>query len=178
MTRISMLVTLCPLLCLACVEPTQNPVSEPPEDDPREQTCVAETIESDSMVVAGVGATGVGPLPITIGRTLPLDRMGPPNQGLLLLTGPLNPGATTVPGLGSVDLGTPPNFQDIGVIFDGTVGAGSVFYRTDAMGLATQTFTLPPLPPGLFVPVQGLVIQTPGTSAFGSLFTAAFTLAS
>lgn len=132
----------------------------------------------NSLVVDGVGATGVGPFPITLGSTLTLDWMGPPNQGLLLLTGPLNPGATTVPGLGSVDLGTPPNFQDIGVIFDGTVGAGSIFYRTDAMGLATQTFTLPPLPPGLLVPVQGLVIQAPGTSAFGSLFTAAFTLSS
>ena len=89
----------------------------------------------------------------------------------------MNAHNTVVPGLGIVDIGTPPAFSDIIFLLDGSQGPGALFYTLGSGGIASQSFTLPPsIPAGPLLAIQGIVFQPVGTTPFGVLLTAAFLL--
>lgn len=126
---------------------------------------------ASSLTIDGVGAPGVpGPFQLLVGSpTLTLSWVGEPNAPVTLAVGPLNPGGAFVPGLGSVDVGTPPLFADLGFL---TTGIGS---PTNASGGASEVISLPPGISGLVVDVQGIVgapppIQVALTAAFRLTF--------
>lgn len=133
-----------------------------------------------TLLVNGIGpAPTQGPFPVTLvaGGTLTFGWAGPAGMPFALLTGAYNPAVATVPGLGIIDIGTPPAFADIAFVFDGTQGPGAFLFALGPGGTATQTFTLPvSLPAGPFLAVQGIVLQPAGSTPFGFLLTAAFRL--
>lgn len=129
---------------------------------------------SSSLIVNGIGgSTAPGPFLVSIpaGGTITFSWNGQPNQPLILITGPLNPGAVNVTGLGSIDVGTPPTFADVVVLVD-PFSPWSPFFTTNANGTATQNFSLPSLPPGFFGAFQGAVYDP--LAVFGVTMTAAF----
>lgn len=130
-----------------------------------------------TLRINGVGAPGVaGPFSVAVppGGTLTFDWTGPPGQPLILATGPLNPGGGTLPGFGTIDIGTPPAWQDVVFFVNGLVPPTSYLFTTNAAGTATQTFSAPALG-GYSFATQGLVFQPPGPAApFGVLLTATF----
>jgi hypothetical protein len=133
-----------------------------------------------ALYVNGAGAAPLsGPFAVNLagGGLLTLTWGGPAGQPFILLAGTSNPANTSVPGLGILDIGAPPTFGDITIVFDGTQGTGTYFYTLGAGGTATQTYTLPPtLPAGAILSIQGLVLQPVGATPFGVLLTAAFRL--
>jgi hypothetical protein len=133
-----------------------------------------------SLLVNGVGAAPIaGPFPVTLaaGGTITLSWAGPAGKPVALYAGPGNPANSNFPGIGIVDIGTPPAFADIFPIFDGTLLQNALFFTLGPGGTATQSFTLPPaLPAGPFLNVQGIVYQAPGTTPYPIVLTAAFRL--
>ena len=130
------------------------------------------------LEVNGVGSGGGnGPFDVAVdgSDSLTFDWEGPPGALLLLAAGPPNPGHTTIPCIGTVDIGTPPLFQDVLPLFNGTVAPYNLFFSLDGAGEATQTFTLPGLPPGPLFAIQGFVFQ-PGGLPCAVVLTASFKL--
>ena len=71
--------------------------------------------------------------------------------------------------MGSLDLGAP-----LASVINGFSYPGALFFALDASGNAQQTFTLPPLPAGQLIGLQGAIGQPTGapcplvlTAAFG-----------
>lgn len=125
------------------------------------------------LEINGVGAgTGNGPYPVDLQTTegLSLQWNGPPGAPIMLLAGPLNPGGLRIPCAGSLDVGTPPGYGDLVVVFS---GVRTLILRLDGNGSASQTFSLPTLPPGVLTSLQGLVLQPPA-SPCQAVLTAAF----
>ena len=95
-----------------------------------------------SLVINGLGALGVpGPFSVTIatGGTLTLDWTGPAFQPLVLVAGPVNNAHTVVTGLGTIDVGTPPTFGDVIIVFNGTQPPLSAFFDDVPTILASLT---------------------------------------
>lgn len=125
---------------------------------------------SARLEVNGIGTSMTsGPFVVSLpaASTLTLTWSGPANQPLILAAGPANPAGTVVPCLGSVDIGTPPGFQDIAILFDGSV------FTLGPGGTTSQSFVLPALPIGLITTIQGAVLQ-PAASPCSFVLTAAF----
>ena len=95
------------------------------------------------------------------GEPIDLVLRGLPNQPVLLWTGPLNVGATTIPFVGQLDVGL---FNNLTLVLDGITGTGLIpgVYGTDAFGeyRLETTWTLPP---GLLLPLQGAVLTSPSS---------------
>lgn len=124
----------------------------------------------------GVGAQQ-GPFVIFVAPLAPLNFAwsGAPLMPLILAAGPLNIGGLVIPGFGSVDIGTPPSFGDISIIFDGANASSGFLFTTDPGGNAYHTFVIPAgTIPGTQIAIQGVVQQPQGTTTFGNLVTAAF----
>ena len=113
---------------------------------------------------------------VTSGGTLTIEWSGPSNQAITLLAGPLNANNSSFPCVGSLDIGTPPAFADVLVLFDGTLPIlPHLLFRLDGNGQAMQTFSVP-FPPGPLGDLQGLIFQAPGASC-PVVLTAAFSIA-
>lgn len=115
--------------------------------------------------INGQGASGAGPFAVSllVGNSLVLDWSGPPGLPVALLASGLNPGAAVVPCLGSIDLGTPPLFSDVQVVFDGSVFPQSLFATLSPIGRLVQTSSVPASAAGAVFAVQGLVFQPLGS---------------
>jgi hypothetical protein len=124
-------------------------------------------------------STGALPGPffstLTRGQSSTIDFYGDPNQPYILAGSlNLNSGGLIVPGLGSLDIGTPPLLNDIFFIFDGTSPQGAL-YTLDGMGEAHLSFTVPlSFPTGPFLSVQAAMLQAQPVSSF--VFSAAHTV--
>jgi hypothetical protein len=128
------------------------------------------------LEVNGVGTgTTPGPFPIQVmgGTNLTFSWSGPPNEPFTLAFGPLNTNNTFAGCIGTVDIGTPPGFADVGFFMSGVIYPGSLVYVLSTAGTAQQTFTVPQASAGSFVTVQGLVEQPPGAGC-PFILTAAF----
>lgn len=97
---------------------------------------------------------------------------GPPNASVVLVAGSLNVGAAVIPGLGSIDIGTPPTFGDVVILMDGVGTTMGQPEQLNAAGNLTQSFAVT-VPPGTAFDFQGFVVQPIGSSVFGVLPTAA-----
>lgn len=129
-----------------------------------------------SLQINGMGAIGVaGPYMIAgaSGTLLTFQWNGPANQPLILAMGPPSAGCTVVPGLGTIDIGTPPSYNDVQFLFNGLLPPASYFFVTNSTGVSLQSFLMPTVP-GLSFALQGIVVQPPGTSLYGVLPTASF----
>lgn len=129
-----------------------------------------------ALRVNGIGSTGLnGPFAsqVAVGGVLALSWNGPAGAPLLLVSGPPNPANLIIPCAGIVDVGTPPFFGDLSVIFDGMQPTlpGSLFRLTPA-GTAQQAFTVPA---PMTLSLQGAIFQPPG-SPCPVVLTAAFTV--
>ena len=129
-----------------------------------------------AMRINGIGSAGLkGPFApqIAIGGTLALSWDGPPGAPLFLVSAPPNPANLGIPCTGIVDIGTPPFYADLFVIFDGTQATlPDSLFRLTAAGTAQQAFTLPG---PMTVSLQGAVFQ-PAGSPCPIVLTAAFTV--
>lgn len=133
---------------------------------------------SARLEINGVGASTLpGPFVVSITPLSALNFVwhGAPLMPLILATGPLNVGGFVLPGFGSIDVGTPPSFGDISIIFDGANASNGFLFTTDPGGNAYHTFVIPAgTIPGTQIAIQGVVQQPQGTTTFGNLVTAAF----
>lgn len=98
---------------------------------------------------------------ISSGALLHLTVVGAPHSGCILLSGPLNPGVRTYPGIGQLDLGIPPVFpspQGVAVIVDGISGTSllDLIFNTGSMGTLVLDINLN-VPPGSTFPLQVIV---------------------
>ena len=93
----------------------------------------------------------------------------------VLAAGILNPHHTSLPCVGSIDIGSPPFLSDLAIVFNGTDPMQRFLFTTNALGTAQQTLTLPTLPPGLLGGLQGLILQ-PSQAPCPFVFTAAFAI--
>jgi hypothetical protein len=110
----------------------------------------------------GIG-TSAGPFTVTVvpGSLLNLRWFGPAGAPYLLALGPTNPGALQIPGVGSLDVGTPPGFGDLFFVIDPILNPGIAL---NPFGQAQQALYVPPAPPGtLLATIQGAVLQPPGS---------------
>ncbi|MCA9322937.1 MAG: hypothetical protein KDB53_19510 [Planctomycetes bacterium] len=123
------------------------------------------------------GATMAGPFDVLVGAGSRLDLAwgGPPGKPVVLIAGPLNPGAANVPCFGSIDIGTPPFFPDLVIVFDGGVFPQSLFLSLDAGGRLLQSSFVPASASGAAIGLQGIVFQAAGAPC-STVFTAAFDL--
>ena len=105
------------------------------------------------------------------GGSLTLSWFGPANAPFLLFAGPQNVANQNLGCIGTVDVGTPPLYQDLFLLMDGTQNPA---FSLGPNGTATQTFTLPILPPATQLGnIQGAILQPTGAPCFVVL-TAAF----
>ena len=127
------------------------------------------------LEINGQGASAAGPFDVLVhaGSPMNLEWSGPPGLPVLLLAGPVNAGAATLPCFGSIDLGTAPSFSDIIVVFNGTVFPQNLFLSLDSTGRLSQSSFVPPVAVGAVIGLQGLVFQPLG-QACSAVFTAAF----
>jgi hypothetical protein len=126
----------------------------------------------------GLGSgTATGPFPVLVasGGSMSFTWTGPPGMPFVLAYGPLNPGGAAVPCIGSIDIGTPPFFSDVGILFDGTQAGYGFLFTLNTLGASSQTFSLPALPPGILTTLQGLVFQ-PSSNPCPVVATAAFVI--
>ncbi len=116
-----------------------------------------------------------GPFDVVVfaGSNLDLEWSGPAGFPVLLLAGPINTSGFVVPCFGSVDLGTPPTFSDLILVFDGSTFPQSLFYTLDVNGNLSQSTIIPPAAAGSVIGFQGAVGQPVGSPCI-SVFTAAF----
>ena len=131
-----------------------------------------------SLEINGAGGGGCqGPFGVAIPSegTLTMNWSGPAGMPLILIAGPSNPANTTVPCIGIVDIGTPPTFSDVVIVFDGTIPSFPNFlFNLNSTGTASQSFTLPVIASGTqLANVQGLVYQPVGSPCIAVL-TASF----
>lgn len=124
---------------------------------------------------AGAGACQ-GPFNVTLGAaaTLTFAWQGPAGMPIAIVAGPQNPGGASFPCIGIADVGTPPLYADITLLFSGTVpGFPNNLFFLNGAGTALQAFTLPSLPPGPLINLQGIVFQPVGAPC-PAVLTAAF----
>ena len=124
----------------------------------------------------GVG-TAPGPFIVATAPLQPLTFgwQGAPLMPMILITGPMAATPFTLPGFGTIHIGTPPLFNDVLVVFDGAHMSGGLQLTTSPTGTAAQTVIVPAgTPPGTQIAVQGIVEQVAGTTTYGNLLTAAF----
>lgn len=108
--------------------------------------------------------------------TLTLTWQGPANRTLALFVGAPNPAHLSIPGVGVLDIGTPPLYTDLVSIADGTLpGALNAQFVLDGSGSAQQTTTLLGVAVGPLAHLQGYVVQ-PAGSPVPLVLTAAFYL--
>lgn len=128
------------------------------------------------LEINGVGGGACqGPFTLTglSGSQINLTWHGPNSAPFALLHGPQNPGGTTIPNLGILDIGTMP-FSDVVIVLDGITNPLPIFVL-NGCGVASLSFTLPSVPAGIPMGnLQGLVLQANGTMRL----TAAFYLSS
>lgn len=112
-----------------------------------------------SLVVNGIGGFGCGPYNLDVGLspTLTLSWSGPPNAPIILVAGPPNVANSSFGCAGKLDLGTPPSFADIIILFDGLSTLPGFLFQLNGAGLAQQSFSIGGVPPGLFIGLQGVV---------------------
>lgn len=117
------------------------------------------------LEVDGVGqGNGNGPHQVVVGAntSMTLHWEGPPNAPFILAAGPPNPANTVLACPGTIDIGTPPLYGDVTILLDGTTPPGNALWRLDVNGVADQTISLPNVPPGPLMAVQGFVFQPSG----------------
>jgi len=130
-----------------------------------------------SLTLNGAGTGAHGPILAGVASvgSLTLDWGGPPNQPTLLFVGPANPAHVNLGCTGLLDIGTPPTYSDVALLFDGTLpGYPHSLFALSPAGTAQQTFTIPALPSGPLATVQGVVMQPASTCPF--VLTAAFSV--
>ncbi len=144
--------TAAPLLSCGC----------PPGATPQPNSTLA------SLTVNGIGGAtspGVyppGPFYVTVPTTGPsawqvsFSWAGPPGSTLVVANGLLQPCAIDLGCNGRLDLA----FPTLNILFDGTMAPLNLFFTLGPTGIAVQSFTLPALPPGVFISLQGGVIQS------------------
>lgn len=119
------------------------------------------------LEVNGAGAgTCQGPFSILIssGGSITFAWAGPAGMPVILCAGPQNPGNSNFGCVGTVDIGTPPLFGDISVIFSGTIpGFPNSLFVLNGAGVAQQSFTVPAMASGPVINVQGIVLQPAGS---------------
>ncbi|HGY91279.1 MAG TPA: hypothetical protein ENK43_08925 [Planctomycetes bacterium] len=100
------------------------------------------------------------------GDTMTFVFGGEPNQSILLLAGPLQPGLTGFQNVGQFDIGTgvdPMTLFPTGVVLvaDGTLSTPPhAFFRTTSNGTAVFSAPLPPLPPGPWTTFQAALFTS------------------
>ncbi|MCA9319258.1 MAG: choice-of-anchor J domain-containing protein, partial [Planctomycetes bacterium] len=122
---------------------------------------VNAAIEANGLSVSS-GAPGPYVAQARLAETMIFDFGGAPNQPILLLAGPLNPGITTFPGIGQLDIGANPVVggvpSSLFVVADGNlVTPPDLFFRTDLFGGARFVYPTPNLPPGSFLNLQAIL---------------------
>lgn len=114
-----------------------------------------------SLLVNGVGNT-LQPGPhvqvVAQSSSLTFQWSGPAGLPYMLALGQVAPCAVQFGCVGCLDL------SSLVIVFDGTTALGQLLFVLNALGSATQTLTLPPLPAGTELGFQGLVLQ-PGACA-------------
>ncbi len=139
--------------------------------------CASQRNAPAASLVVNEPTYGCGPYlrQVSVGSQLTLSWHGPPNQPFALFLGPLTPANLALPCIGTIDIGTPPFYADLLLVFDGTqANFPNTLFRLNAAGTAQQTFTIPTLPPGTpLASMQGVVVQGPTAPCF-ALLTAAF----
>ena len=108
--------------------------------------------------------TGIGgPFQSTLnsGAPMSLSIVGPTQAGCLLLSGPLNLGIRTYPGIGQLDLGIPPVLpspQGVTIIVDGISGTSllDLLFNTGPSGVLSLNLNVN-IPPGNTFPLQAIV---------------------
>lgn len=134
--------------------------------DPRGQANSAQA----SLRANGAGASTIpGPHAQLLAQAsaLTFSWSGPPGMPYLLALGNAVPCAVPLGCYGCLDL-TPAV-----ILLDGSTPLGQLLFSLDPSGSASQTFLLPPLPPGTELSFQGLVLQP---NSCGGLLTAAHLL--
>ncbi len=101
-----------------------------------------------------------------VGDTVTFVFGGEPNQSILLLAGPLQPGLTGFQNVGQFDIGTgidPMTLFPTGVVLvaDGTLATPPhAFFRTTTSGTAVFSAPLPQLPPGPWTTFQAAIFTS------------------
>lgn len=136
-----------------------------------------------NSAVASLKINGVGPLNvagpwaegIVSGGAVVFEfRSAVTYAPFLLLASPTTAYHTPLAGLGTLDIGTPPGFFDIAVIWDGFQSPGALFFVTGPAGVWTAAIPMNGIPPGFAVNLQGLVYSPTAAASF--TLTAAHTL--
>lgn len=100
---------------------------------------------------------------ISVGTPLQFDWTGPAGQPMILAASLTNTHHTVIGGLGIIDIGTAPSFQDVFIIADGTNSVQSLFFTLSPFGSASQSFTTYGIPAGTEIAFQGVVLQPIGS---------------
>jgi hypothetical protein len=131
-----------------------------------------------SLIANGVGlgaCCGPFSVPIDPGGVLTLDWAGPQGQPAALFAGPTNPANASLGCSGSLDIGTPPTYVDLDLLFSGTLsGYPHALFLIGSSGTVQQMIPVPVLPPGPLGAIQGIVLQPSSTCPV--VLTAAFAL--
>lgn len=114
-----------------------------------------------------LAAAGPGPFTgsVTAGSSVQLAWRGAFGAPCLLGVGPLNPGVMFFGAAGSLDIGTPPTFADVTILFDGGIHPAFVLGTAQmscasgcvTRGMAHQSVPVPASLAGMQIAVQGLV---------------------
>ena len=128
-----------------------------------------------TLLINGAGvAPAAGPFVagVPAGSPLVLEWQGTAGAPFMLAAGAYN-GGFMVPGIGSVDIGTPPTFADLLVLIDGFSLPGAFLFQLNPNGSFTLALTAPNTPPGTLGYIQS-VIAVPTSPATPVRSTAAF----
>lgn len=123
-----------------------------------------------TLLANGIGATTTpGPYFQVIDQesAVTISWSGPPGAPFMLALGNAAPCTTTLGCYGCLDL------VPLVILLDGSTPLGQLIFSLNGAGYSSQTFSLPPLPPGTELSFQGLVAQP---DACGALLTAAHVL--
>lgn len=122
-----------------------------------------------------------GPYPIVAtcpnNGTLTILVTGPAGSPFAIVSGPINPGAATMFGADLVDVGTPPFFQDVTIVVDGTQPGSPPALHIPASGVAALTAQIPPNQAFPVPPMQAAVADPNLPSGFGLTAATAITFA-
>ena len=129
-----------------------------------------------TLLVNGLGVgSAPGPFVVGVGAGSPsvLSWRGIPGAPIVLIVGPFS-GGFPIPGVGSLDVGTPPTFSDMIVLFNGFTLPGNLIFLLDPSGAFDLTVTAPSFPSGTTIGyIQG-VVGLPGFPSPALRPTAAF----
>lgn len=124
--------------------------------------------DSVNGIGAPVSSAAAGPYFATaqIGGQSRLVFEGEPNQPVIVLFGPLNPGLFSLPGAGSLDVGTgvdPTSGFPLGVdvLVNGAIPSGlNLFFNTGPTGSGFASFPVPNLPLGVLSVFQAMILNS------------------